>query len=266
MTENIEIKQFNFSGLNWEYIFHGNGNKVILFLNGGLRFAESASRYVKTLGNNFRIVVPTYPPVDHVDEIFAGIHEILKIEEIEQTTVIGQSYGGMIAQVFAAKFPDKVEKLILNSTASIFTNQWSKKFSLSILWLFMKLPSKWIRNLFTKNILKALKQNNSENDEWINYVGNLIDTRLTNDHIASHFLTAKDVIINYSDKSKINIFTGDVLIINGENDRFSTMKDHKKLINDYPNSKSVIIKGAGHVFALERPDEYKQLINAFINE
>jgi len=266
MIEKYIVSHLSFSNIDWEYIFSGNGKKVVLFLNGGLRLAESAHQYIKILSRNYRVVVPTYPPLDNVDDMALGINEILKKEKIENAIVIGQSYGGMIAQIFSIKYPDKVEKLILNSTASIFTDKSHKRLWLIILWLFMLMPSKWIRNTYKKNILKALRLTKGNNAVWIKYAENIIDTKLTDNHIYSHFLTGKDTLKKYSNKDKTFRYHGETLIVNGEKDRFSTIKDQKKLIKDYPGSRPVIMKGAGHVFAIEQPDEYEILINEFINQ
>ena len=169
----------------------------------------------------------------------------------------------MIAQVFSLKYPEKVDKLILNSTASIFTDQLHKVLSLVILRMFMKMPSKWIRSIFKTTILKALKLKEENNIEWIEYSKVILDKKLSDEHIKSHFLTAKDTLIKYSDKKPIDRISSRTLIVHGENDKFSTINDHNKLIDDYPGSESVIIKNAGHVFAIEKPDDYKRIINEF---
>ena len=52
-------------------------------------------------------------------EIYAdNCNEILDKLKIKETHVIGKSMGGMIAQVFAAKFKTKVNKLVLACTCS----------------------------------------------------------------------------------------------------------------------------------------------------
>jgi pimeloyl-ACP methyl ester carboxylesterase len=266
MIEKYEIRHHSFSDIDWEYISYGESIRVILFLNGGLRLAESAYHYIKILCDEYRIIVPTYPPLDNVDDIVVGINEILHKEHIKNAIVIGQSYGGMIAQVFSLKYPEKVEKLILNSTASVFTDQLHKVLSLIIIWLILKMPSKWIRNIYKKTILRALNLKEDTNMEWIEYSKNILDTKLSDEHIISHFLTAKDTLKKYSDKKPIDRILSLTLIVNGEKDKFSTIKDHNKLIEDYPGSESVIIKKAGHVFAIEKPDYYKRIINEFVKK
>ena len=52
-------------------------------------------------------------------EMFAGnCNEIMELLKIPSAHIIGNSMGGMIAQVFASKFPKKVNKLILACTCS----------------------------------------------------------------------------------------------------------------------------------------------------
>jgi len=266
MTEEYKIYHHSFANIDWEYIVHGESKRVILFLNGGLRLAESANQYMKILCDDYRVIVPTYPPLDNVDDIVSGINEILQKEHIENAIVIGQSYGGMIAQVFSIKFPEKIEKLILNSTASIFTDQLHKQLLLIFLWLFMKLPSKWISKLYKKNILRALEIKAGNNKDWIKDAQNILDTKFTDQHVRSHFFTAMDTLKKYSLKKSIDDIRIRTLIINGENDKFSTKKDRKKLIIDYPGAESFLLKGAGHVVVIEKPEEYKKILNSFVNK
>ena len=59
------------------------------------------------------------PDTDYSMEMFASnCNEIMELLKIPSAHIIGNSMGGMIAQVFASKFPKKVNKLILACTCS----------------------------------------------------------------------------------------------------------------------------------------------------
>ena len=56
-------------------------------------------------------------------EIFASnTLEILDQLKIKKTHVVGKSMGGMIAQVFAAKYKNRIDKLVLGCTSATRDN------------------------------------------------------------------------------------------------------------------------------------------------
>ena len=63
------------------------------------------------------------PKSNHSMEIFASnTLEILDQLKIKKTHVIGKSMGGMIAQVFAAKYKNRIDKLVLGCTSATRDN------------------------------------------------------------------------------------------------------------------------------------------------
>lgn len=51
----------------------------------------------------------------------ADIERIRQILQLEKVTLIGHSFGGLIAALYAAEFPERVEKLILVAPAGVLT-------------------------------------------------------------------------------------------------------------------------------------------------
>ena len=111
-------KQLTVDGTNWDYISCGQGKETLLLLAGGTGFGEGSSMLFAPLEAKYRIVSPTYPAVTTMKELADGIVKILEAEGISRVNIIGQSLGGMLAQVIAHKHPDKVNKLILSHTTT----------------------------------------------------------------------------------------------------------------------------------------------------
>ncbi len=250
----------NFTGINWEYIAHGNGKDTILFLNGGLRYTESAYRYVEIFSHDYKVIVPAYPPLKDIDKMVQGIDNILQKEHVNNVILIGQSYGGMVAQVFAIMYPYKVKRLVLNSTASIFADNLKKALSVTILKLIINMPSGWIQKMYKKNLLKALEIKTDDNNEWMANAKNILDTKFTKADIMSHFYTAMDTLKKYASGKPDEEIIKRTLIVNGENDKLFSDKDRKQLIKDYPVANLVILKDTGHIVVIENPEEYKKLL------
>jgi pimeloyl-ACP methyl ester carboxylesterase len=104
--------------VTWQYISCGQGQQAILLLPGGTGFGEGFFRYILALDAEYRLVSPMYPPVSTMGRLTDGLVAILEAEGIRQANILGQSLGGMAAQVLVRKHPSKVNSLILSQTTT----------------------------------------------------------------------------------------------------------------------------------------------------
>ena len=112
-------KELAVADVRWEYIACGQGNETLLLLNGGLRVAETAFACIELFEPHYHVIVPTYPPLWSIDDLTNGILAILDAEQAQDVLILGQSYGGMVAQVMVQRFPARVRKLVLSSTGPL---------------------------------------------------------------------------------------------------------------------------------------------------
>ena len=106
----------------------GKTNKPFVFFIGGLGSTISSwEDQIKYYGKFFSILTfdnlgsgkSAKPKIDYSMEIFAdSCFEIMNKLNLPSAHVVGKSMGGMIAQVFASKYPKKVNKLILACTCA----------------------------------------------------------------------------------------------------------------------------------------------------
>ncbi|MGC9348248.1 MAG: alpha/beta fold hydrolase [Anaerolineae bacterium] len=106
----------NVAGVAWEYISCGHGVETLLLLTGGLRVAESAFVLIEQFEDAYRVIAPTYPSVATMDELVDGIAAVLDAEQVTEAFVLGQSYGGSVAQVLAQRYPSRVRRLVLRGS------------------------------------------------------------------------------------------------------------------------------------------------------
>jgi proline iminopeptidase len=114
------------NGMRLWYISEGAGDPLLV-VSGGPGVAHYLYPYFSKLsnkrlviyldsygcGNSERALSPDlYTFQRHVDEI-DGFRKAMGFKEID---IVGHSYGGMVAQAFAIKYPSSVRRLILAST------------------------------------------------------------------------------------------------------------------------------------------------------
>ena len=106
------------AGLNWKLI-DTKGVKagpVLLMLPGTLGTAAIFSDAMQALGKKVRMVSVTYPMIEDIHRLADSLAGLMNALGIAQASVVGSSLGGFLAQHFAARHPQRVDRLILGNT------------------------------------------------------------------------------------------------------------------------------------------------------
>lgn len=119
------------NGIKICYEIHGVGYPVILIHGyGGTK--EEWLVQVGALSTHFKVITfdsrgagkSDRPNLPYTMDMFADdINSLLEFLEIEKGHVIAQSLGGMIAQNFVLKYPERVNKLVLINSWPGFPNE-----------------------------------------------------------------------------------------------------------------------------------------------
>lgn len=103
-------------GHEWTYYLGGQGTPVLL-LPGGAGIAIGWLDLTPALHPGYRTLAVDYPPgPTSLEELAEGLTGILDTENIDSAHVIGQSAGGMLAEVLSQHAPDRVRSLMLTGT------------------------------------------------------------------------------------------------------------------------------------------------------
>lgn len=117
--KSISVKQ-----TTWRYYRLGAGAPM-LWLSGGRRWAALGFAFLEKLATRHLVIAPDYLPVQTVDEFLTALDTILHTEGLQTCTLAGQSYGGLLAQVYLAHRPGAVDRLILSSSGpATFGRGW----------------------------------------------------------------------------------------------------------------------------------------------
>ena len=258
-------KRIEVGGLGWEYIACGQGAATLLLLPGGLRRAETAFPQIRMFEGTHRLITPGYPPATKIDHIVAGVVDILDREGVTRASVLGQSYGGMVAQVLIQSHPKRVDRLVLSSSGPLRASRGMTTLLSVLTALAAVLPGPVVRGLFKRSLQRILSVPESESRFWRAYLEELFSLHLSKADVLSHFLTGQDVLRRYAyaEKEKSQ-WEGAVLIIGGEKDPVSTEADRNALKEVFPQAEVRVVEGCGHTPALEKPGIYAALILDFL--
>ena len=280
MSYRDEIEQFlnrnpyqvmKIGSANIRYVITGEETKpCVVFLNGGMNCSEMWFKYVEKMSDEYRILIFDYPiEIKTVDETAQIIHEFLIKLGIKKAFFAGASFGGMMAQIFARKYPQMVTGLGLYSTAGLdektLRSQKKKyRFAPLLLWYMKHCDYEKLKPKVIESSLKNYAKKETEEDrEYLKEMFEFMFKDYTNSkdiHITG--MISKVVNIKPCKKEDFDFIKDKVLLIFPKEDFFSN--DEQKSLQDlFPYAKTEYIKN-GHFGTVLEYEKYIGLMKEFI--
>lgn len=256
---------------NIRYVITGEETKpCVVFLNGGMNCSEMWFKYVEKMSDEYRILIFDYPiEIKTVDETAQIIHEFLIKLGIEKAFFAGASFGGMMAQIFARKYPQMVTGLGLFSTAgldekTLRIEKRKYRFAPLLLWYMKHCDYEKLKPKVIESSLKNYaKKETKEDREYLKEMFEFMFKDYTNSkdiHITG--MISKVVDIKPCKKEDFDFIKDKVLLIFPKEDFFSN--DEQKSLQDlFPYAKTEYIKN-GHFGTVLEYEKYIGLMKEFI--
>jgi pimeloyl-ACP methyl ester carboxylesterase len=197
------------------------------------------------------------------------VNDFMEVQTIDRANLIGHSLGGGVALQFTIQFPEKVDKLVLVSSAGL-GREVHLAFRLSSLPLignWLSRPSRkgtaqfltdcyFDQDLITDELVEFNYQLASQpgaQQSFLSTVRTLGNFRGLRDHVVSSIV------------DNIAAITAPTLIIWGQQDRILPMEHAKVAANKIPNVRLHIFDPCGHCPPEERPEEFNTLVLEFLS-
>jgi len=268
---------------NIHYVETGEGQPVLL-IPGSFSTYRNWNRMVPLFPKDYKLLAIDYLGVGDSDKPPSGFHYTIEeqadliaqmIEQlgISNVHIVGVSYGGAIALNLAARYPDKVGKIVCVEGAVIKP----KKVPFNSMRGFLKWPLIGdlsvgvIRSgLFDKSVTKLLMgkawdtMDSDEKRESIEIVAqnNKTASRVSWYHISRTIKTSKD----FAEEAKT--IRAPVLYFYSQNSDFRDMAERNVdfLKTHLPNVEIVYFKDGIHDLELQKPQEVTDLILNFLSK
>ncbi len=249
------------------YDTYGDGAPLVLIAGLG---SDSMSWFnvIEDLSRNNKLIVfdnrgcgrSDYPSgkitIEDMAEDTVGLLEYLKIDK---ANILGHSMGGYIAQEIAIKYPERVNNLILVSTAANTTARNKlifKEFSeilntdgYSDLWF-----KSWIEWLFTEEVQSDTS-----------FIDLFISNALKYPYLQkpSGFDSQVNAINSYDCRSNLPLIKAKTFIISGSEDILITPENSLFLSEKIPDSTLEILNNAAHSIQVENPKAFSEAVLKF---
>ena len=260
--------------------YHEAGSGVpIVFLHGYLMGANLWDPVIQLLAGEFRCLTPELPFGAHpspmrpdADLTTAGVGRLvadfLDALDLQQVILVGNDSGGGIAQVVAARHPERLGGLVLTS-CDAFDNHPPKLFRPLITTarigaltpLLATLKFKPMRSLPSAYGWLSHHQPPQELiDGWIaNYLADKDVRRDTRRLIAA---LGEDAFMGQI-AAELSGFTKPVLLIWAADDKFFPLEHAQRLSSIFPNARLQLVEGSRTWVMRDQPEQTANLIGRF---
>ena len=246
----------------------GSGLPLLLIHGWGMH-AGVWEDTAQKLSANFRVHSVDLPGYGYSKAISAStLDEIvgtLSATFAEPVTVCGWSLGGQIALRWAAREPDKVQRLVLVASTPCFARRadWSSGMDNKVLRQF----AADLEQNYTATLRRfiALQLRGSENErELLAQLRERLFSRGEPDLGALR--AGLDILRDDDLRAELPAIAQPTLVIAGERDKLTPPEASSWLAQAMPAARLAIIAGAAHAPFLSHPDHFVDQLKSFLHE
>ena len=227
--------------------------KSIIFLHGwgaSSKIFQPFYHYFKTEFSTYFLDLPGFgdSPIErpmNLNDYACFVCDFTKSKNIAKPIIVGHSFGGAVAAKLAIIHPEILSKLILVGASAVRQPRRIIKLAKKLADLLKPLMPCELRMW----ILELL---NLDKTDWAQIESPILKESFKN-------------VINEDLSPYLPQIKSPTLVIWGENDIVTPLKEGTLIAKLIPNAQLSLIKNAGHMVFLEKPNEFVKLIKEFIS-
>ena len=279
LMQHFDIQTVTIHGHDIGFRMGGRG-PVLLLVHGMARNSDTWLPVLPALSEHFTVLAPDLPGhgasakprTDYSLGAFANsLRDLLVSLGIERATLVGHSLGGGVVMQFAYQFPERCERMVLESSGGLGeeVNLLLRALTLpGAEYVFPLLCSNWIHDTVASavGVLKhvGLRPNPNVVEMWDSY-GSLADaqTRTAFLHTLRSVIDVAGQRVSAHDRLYLASMLP-TLIIWGDHDRIIPASQAAATHAAIPDSRLELFAGVGHFPHCERPRQFAEVLTAFV--
>lgn len=186
-----------------------------------------------------------------------ALRDALDARGLDRVTLVGHSMGGMLAQEFVARFPDRVAKLVLYGTTPAFGGR-DPSFAESFLAARLGPLEGRSMDQAAPELMAGMLPDTAPPDALPRALAAM---RAIPEDVYRATLRCLTTFDRRADLPKIAVPT---LLIAGERDQAAPAKTMQRMADAIPGAEFVLIPGAGHLIHLEAPAPFLAALLPFL--
>ena len=246
------------------YIVHGENGDYLMLVNGLMMTTNSWLPLIPTLKENFRVIcvdlhdmgasekmTEQYTVGTQCDAVLA-VADALHIQRIN---LCGTSYGGTVSLLFALKYPDRVNKLMVFNTLA-----YSDTYLTEVGRLWQKGMKSYdadeyydcfVPFIYAPSYFEAHKENIYKRKEMLRSI--FKDPKTAREYCDSIYRLSVSAE-GYDVRDKLKDIQCPVLVGGCDQDYLTPMPQQQLLSNGIPNARFVLLPGGGHGVVYEKSE------------
>ncbi|MFQ5977772.1 MAG: alpha/beta fold hydrolase [Candidatus Heimdallarchaeota archaeon] len=260
------------NGQSLYYEIHGEGSPLILIMGIGYDATLWSLHQIPAFSKDFQVIVfdnrdvgrsshanGSYTIADMADDVVTLLDGL----KIDRASVLGISMGGMIAQEFALRHPDRLDKLVLTGTSA---DNSQAKFDPISVWNFVKSHDKDGLMFAAQQFLWLFSDAFVRNAEAVDQTPQMLASN-PNPQSSEAYERQMDAYVKHDTLSRLGEVKAPTLVVCGERDRLTPPWVCRRVADAIPGARYHQIDGPGtsHVLPLERPDDFNTVVKSFLN-
>lgn len=246
----------NVRGLKVSYEEAGDGLPIV-FVPGVADTKEFFRRQISGLSQKYRVISYDLRASTKASglsmELLAGdLAALFRALKIPTAAVCGHSFGGMVAQEFAFRFPELTSALVLISS---FPKLPAASADKALSWVTPRNGSGagslgWLRRIFRKPEVEP------DSYEWLSETTAALDHHVLEDRL--------QLALAYDSTEKLPAIEVPTLVVVGSKDREMMLHASQVLYESIPDVALEVIEGGDHFCAFLRHDLVNSAIDDFL--
>lgn len=253
-------KKLQHNGVEMFYTVEGEGSPVVLMHGWGCTH-DTVKSIADVCQKSHKVFTVDFPGFGQSTEPSSGdsvwgveeytqiIERLVAVEGIENPILIGHSFGGRVAIVYASR--NDVDKIVLVDAAGVKPR---RKLSYYVKVYSFKLAKHWLKLVYGK-------------EEGARRIEKLRGKRGSKDYAQSS-ATMKAVLSKVVNEDLCHLMPkikAPTLLIWGKNDTATPLSDAKKMEKLIPDAGLVAFDDCGHYSFLDNRHGFAAVLNSFIN-
>ena len=242
---------------DFKYIETESSGENLLLLHGLFGALSNFKGIINYFSNNYNVIVPILPIFDlpirevSVTGLVEYVEKFVAYKSYEEVHVLGNSLGGHISLLYVLSNPEKVISIILTGSSGLFESAMGSTFPKRGNYEFIK--KKTEDTFYNKDIASK---------ELVDEVYDIVNDR---NKAIRVIMTAKSAVRhNLSDK--LHLIKTPTLLIWGKEDIVTPAFVGEKFNELIEGSKLVFIHECGHAPMMEKPEEFNDVLESFLEE
>lgn len=254
-------------GWTWRYrVLGGEDRPTVVMLPGGLRVSEPYFDVALRLAEDFRVVAPDYPPERTISGLREGVSAVLDREAPAGPVVLlGQSFGGLLAQFVARREAERVGALVLGNTGQLRRPSPSARLGAPAFAAVARLlPAPLAIRMARRSFFRLLRFPEEERDFWTGYLDGLFSRGVIGkEDFVAHLECVSDAFARPSEAVGRD-WARPVLLLGSDDDPAVSASQRGEMRRVFPSTEEFVFEGAGHTPYLSKPREYAGRVAGFV--